>query len=482
MNTRRSIHRLLSPTGPEPEIASLRKGIAAMQRRSANNPADRTGWIYQANIHMTNSTPVQRGWNGCKHHSFFFLSWHRMYLYWFERILRAASGDPGLSLPYWDYSIPGQEALPLPFRLPADASNPLYVRERNTAVPQAGGARRAINDGAKLPPLASAVTRALAATPFALHSPASSRTFGGPITRPDDTDNYEGVLENSPHDVVHGLIGGSSGLMSYFETAARDPIFWLHHANIDRLWNAWRKGAGHADPSHDPDQEVWWKSSFLFFDEHGNDVHMTGAEIVDSAKQLNYDYDVSALSTPEVARVPCLGEAGAPPEASLIAGAIWGIGGPVEVGATPVSIVLVTRASALTSLGKIASAPAAESPIMLNVEDIRFDKNPGVTHEVYLNLPEDELPALQPRYFVGNIGFFGHLPGGHAHGGKSLGFDITANVLALEKAGQWQQQAPRVTFVPRGLLSPETGAQAEVPVEAMEPEILVQIGKVTITT
>jgi hypothetical protein len=51
--------------------------------------------------------------------SFFFLSWHRMYIYFFERILRAASGDPNLALPYWNYSDPAQRALPVPFREPA---------------------------------------------------------------------------------------------------------------------------------------------------------------------------------------------------------------------------------------------------------------------------------------------------------------------------------------------------------------------------
>jgi hypothetical protein len=33
------------------------------------------------------------------------------------------------------------------------------------------------------------------------------------------------------------------------ETAAQDPIFWLHHANIDRLWERWLQlGGGRANP------------------------------------------------------------------------------------------------------------------------------------------------------------------------------------------------------------------------------------------
>jgi hypothetical protein len=90
--------------------------------------SDPTSWRYQANIYGTGDKPLDRQaarlWNQSQHGSFFFLSWNRMHLYFFERILRAASGDPNLTLPYWDYSNPAQRALPIAFRQPSDASNP----------------------------------------------------------------------------------------------------------------------------------------------------------------------------------------------------------------------------------------------------------------------------------------------------------------------------------------------------------------------
>src|SRR5262245_37507823 len=97
-NVRRSIFAL-DPNGPE--LASLRHGIQVMQSRPATDP---TSWIYQANIHSTRDVPVLTAWNTCQHGSFYFLSWHRMYLYYLERILRTASGDPTLTLPYWNYT------------------------------------------------------------------------------------------------------------------------------------------------------------------------------------------------------------------------------------------------------------------------------------------------------------------------------------------------------------------------------------------
>src|SRR5262249_53519412 len=60
-------------------------------------------------------------------------------------------------------------------------------------------------------------------------------------------------LENGPHMSVHTNVGGRDkhGKKSDFldlDTAAFDPIFWSHHANIDRLWNWWLCIPGHKNP------------------------------------------------------------------------------------------------------------------------------------------------------------------------------------------------------------------------------------------
>ena len=83
-----------------------------------------------------------------------------MYLYFFERILRAASGGPTLTLPYWNYAkaTPMARALPAPFRTPT-TGNPLFVAQRNPP----------INTGAFLPSSAVSTTVALG-TP--LHRPS----------------------------------------------------------------------------------------------------------------------------------------------------------------------------------------------------------------------------------------------------------------------------------------------------------------------
>ncbi len=51
----------------------------------------------------------------------------------------------------------------------------------------------------------------------------------------DGTYSIEG-----PHGTIHGTVGGKNGHMSYVSSAAFDPIFFLHHANIDRFIALWQ--------------------------------------------------------------------------------------------------------------------------------------------------------------------------------------------------------------------------------------------------
>ena len=74
--------------------------------------------------------------------------------------------------------------------------------------------------------------------PFqASSSPGGDPGFGGPVTGfHHGSDGPNGQLESVPHNQVHGYVGG---FMGSFDTAGLDPIFWLHHANIDRIWQIW---------------------------------------------------------------------------------------------------------------------------------------------------------------------------------------------------------------------------------------------------
>src|SRR5215469_7939883 len=110
----------------DPVLASYRKAIKAMKALPTTNPLS---WDYQAAIHGTTLSGSHTAWNTCEHGTHFFWSWHRMYLYWFERIIRKMSGDSSWALPFWDYNSPSQRSLPVPFR---DSSSELYLLNRGT--------------------------------------------------------------------------------------------------------------------------------------------------------------------------------------------------------------------------------------------------------------------------------------------------------------------------------------------------------------
>ena len=187
-----------------------------------------------------------------------------MYLYFFDRILRAAAGDRNLVLPYWDWTDASQRTLPLPFRQPADSTNSLFI-----AAPS--GRPTGLDDGT-FSLSASTVDDSGAFADVTYETGGSSGNgFGGGSSSPMHFASAYGDLEMQPHNIVHSDLGG---LMGDPNTAAQDPIFWLHHGNIDRLWNRWiQQGGGRADPS----DAAWLNTTFTFWDEAGHAVYLTGS-------------------------------------------------------------------------------------------------------------------------------------------------------------------------------------------------------------
>ncbi|EMS49290.1 Polyphenol oxidase A1, chloroplastic [Triticum urartu] len=58
------------------------------------------------------------------------------------------------------------------------------------------------------------------------------------------TPGSPGSLENAAHTAVHIWVGGDMGVLG---TAGRDPVFYSHHANVDRLWHLWTTTLGNED-------------------------------------------------------------------------------------------------------------------------------------------------------------------------------------------------------------------------------------------
>jgi tyrosinase len=125
-----------------------------------------------------------------------FLTWHREYLAKLEASLIMI--NPLVTIPYWDWV--NDRAIPPQLANPSDLA-------------AWGITRNAVFNPAWLPTGAQ-VNAAMAATDFV---------------------SFSSAIEG-PHGWVHGAVGGTMG----GSTSPADPLFWLHHGFIDKLWADWQ--------------------------------------------------------------------------------------------------------------------------------------------------------------------------------------------------------------------------------------------------
>jgi tyrosinase len=306
-------------TFDNPDLLWYAKGVGVMQSRSLDDPKS---WWFFAAIHgeyvaatqfpgwghlpsppQVPTTPVPTAsvrhlyWNQCQHQSWYFPPWHRGYLIALEAHIRAAvvglGGPSHWALPYWNYLGPdNQYEIPPAFtqqNLPDGTPNPLFVTARYG--PNSDG-----NIFIPIPPVSQAC---LSNTLYTGSNAATPRPgFGGPKTKFSHSGNRSGNLEDNPHNQVHVDVGGNAptgptyGLMSDPGLAGLDPIFYIHHCNIDRMWAVWN-GTGNANPT----AASWLKGpaasggrKFAMPMPDGSSWVYTPAD-VNSLAQLNYTYD-----------------------------------------------------------------------------------------------------------------------------------------------------------------------------------------------
>ena len=223
---------------------------------------DRTSMFYQALLHK----------NYCVHRNWWFLPWHRAYLFYFERLLQEAVRDlnppKSPTIPYWNWT--DDRDIPPMFR-GKFPDNPLGNNRRFYSRPLED---RDVGEGKII---------------TSVDNKHSFTDFGSwPATKLyEETGDSE--FENTIHTAVHFCIGGKRdgrlGDLRRFETAAFDPIFWSHHANIDRLWNRWlcNREREHKNPdiTH-PQDKPWHEMRFdMFVDKQRKKLNKTVAEIMD---------------------------------------------------------------------------------------------------------------------------------------------------------------------------------------------------------
>ena len=195
--------------------------------------------------------------NYCHNDETIFLPWHRAYILRFEEALRII--DSSVTLPFWEWT----SADSIQNGIPKAVSEATYM-SNGTAVPNplysakidllARNTRRNPRPAVALGSLAAQVTATFSETTFA---------------------NFSSEL-SFPHGGLHTWVRGDMGSVPY---AAYDPIFWLHHGNVDRQWAQWQAGTNNAPPLSD----IMIKDLQPF--------GMTADAVIDYKTNLNYEYE-----------------------------------------------------------------------------------------------------------------------------------------------------------------------------------------------
>jgi tyrosinase len=430
--------------------------VAKMKLRSESDPLS---WLWQWYTHFVDGattkaneinrifgasvTPLsllaQETWNTCQSHAGqnanHFLPWHRMFVFFLEQIVREVAQRPDFTLPYWNYTShdPAKRGVvPLQFRLPNDPVFGSLYRPDRTSLANSGQPIHLNQTGDAMdiaPAMACPYYHTVNAVP-----------------------GFCRVVDSGIHSRIHVLVGTSKN-MGAVPYAGRDPLFWVHHSNVDRLWASWMLNGGAM-----PTSGTWQNSQFVFVDAYGQRV--TGAlRDFFSIDVLGYTYDrfVSSTGTePAMKRgktTALRSSIGLVSE--LVARGVASAelnDRPVRVGLAPVT------AAARRAVVGLDSAKGRRTYLVL--KDLHAWAQPEVLYHLYLTRSQDT--RLARKTYVGNINFFDAEFHDHGNGALSdalgdnfYGFDVTDLLRSMVNSGNAKPgDTLTVTFVPGGTPTP----------------------------
>lgn len=233
------------------------------------------------------------------HWSWHFLPWHRGYIYFLERILAQALKDQGLddttfAYPFWDWTV-HQEIPNTKERVARGLASPLWgydlTQENMVSADTLGFDNLALFNGNRGPSLAKSrmtpdnenteeskahiveASHYLSAEYINLALRLPWEQFGGKV---EIERTSQGILEAGPHNDGHDWCGtrlGSNRDMGTLKFAAQDPIFFMHHANIDRIFDLYR---GEMPDLNGP----WGDQTYDYTDADGSTVTVSVKEIM----------------------------------------------------------------------------------------------------------------------------------------------------------------------------------------------------------
>lgn len=394
------------------ELAKFIEAVKALRAKTVNGMS---AWDFNADAHRIycarDALEVHGTW--------WFMPWHRAYLHATERNLQLALGDKTVALPYWHWPItPG---VPTPYRSAPlsherfgenDPLQPIMLDLSGLAAPSFRGR---VQDGALI-----------------------EQTFGGNGATPNKA--LRSAIEGTPHGAVHNSVGSylknangdpvdrngnvvpaSQAIiadMANLSRAAHDPIFFAHHANIDRLWEAWRTPSDSAHAQSEPWDTAEFVTppfTFNFLDLGSSDPFQVTVARVRHTASLNYRYAApgEGPAAPVTTSILVAEGARAQPDPAVLGSRTWR------------STVPVSPQGPTT-----ASTPAGSQRFVLLLTGVEVTPL-GLDVAVYLT--EKETAAFTPA-----DGVYAGLLSVVSHGQptkENLSMDVTAAMAQLRPSG-----------------------------------------------
>nr|AEQ30073.1 polyphenol oxidase [Litchi chinensis] len=396
-------------------IAKYYKAVELMKALPADDPRN---FMQQADVHCAycDGAYDQIGFPNLDlqvRNSWLFFPFHRYYLYFYEKILGKLIGDPTFVMPFWNWDSPPGTPMPAMF---ANPKSPLYdtLRNSNHQPPTLADLDYSGTDVTTTNEKQISSNLKVMYRQMVSNSKTPRLFLGNTYRAGDEPDPGAGALENLPHGPIHLWCGDTKQPnfenMGNFYSAARDPIFYAHHSNVDRMWTVWKTLGGKRTNFTDPD---WLNAGFLFYDENANLVRVKVRDCLDS-KKLGYvyqDVDVPWLRTK--------------PKPKKLRKKVAKLLGPVALAAeintklTPSSqfpLVLDSIKSTVVPRPKKSRSKKEkeEEEEILVIDNIGFEREAVVKFDVYVN-DEDQAIGPENTEFAGS---FVNVPHKHKHGKK----------------------------------------------------------------
>jgi tyrosinase len=410
----------------DPIVATYRDAVGIMKQKPAS---DKFNWAALSTIHGTDPDH----YHFCPHGDWYFLPWHRAFTAMYERIIRSLTHNNSFAMPYWDWTTnPLMPQVFLNPKTPDGKTNWLCVTDPGWT--RTWPANKPMPPEIVGPQVLNKILTAVGYENFGTSRNPRQNNLD-PKWVPAGG-GAQGTLEATPHNNVHNNVGGWMPTAS----SSRDPLFFMHHSNIDRIWALWNlKNPNSTDP-------LWTGMTFTnnFWNVNGTYWSPKVSDLYVPEK-LGYTYGLGKplLASPKVVGLTnkltslfatAEGAAAVPGIAtvSVANAAPAAAGHPLEVAinVSPAALAAV-RARPPVNAGLLTESLAAREEAATGTRALAFLRDVMVTdpHATMFRIFVDgdgvsaSTPITDPHY-VGTFGVF-HSGGHDGHGMPSFVLDLT---------------------------------------------------------